>query len=249
MILTPDHGLRRRLNGLTLGLGAFVILMGTLAWLAHRNADVPVPPLRTANASLRLTPAPVTAPVGSAASASDQVASPAADGTSQPQVAAIVNEPGIPERSAHATAQPLPRHSVATQPAASAAPPITTTARHAGQATASVRTQTGATNATMRADNHNVVSHKAAPAAAPTPAQQADTDVTLLTALVAHASNPVAVVSAERSRDIVERHDGDSTASLLQRCKMLGPIEGMLCRSRICSGRWDDDSACRTPMR
>ena len=73
-----------------------------------------------------------------------------------------------------------------------------------------------------------------------------DTDVALLTALVAHAGTP-AVVAPERSRDIVERREGDSTADLLARCKQLGLIEGMLCRSRICSGRWESDAACRAP--
>ncbi|HWW71129.1 MAG TPA: hypothetical protein VN089_14400, partial [Duganella sp.] len=79
---------------------------------------------------------------------------------------------------------------------------------------------------------------------AATPAN--DTDVTLLAALVAHANKPT-VVAPERSRDIVERHEGDSTAELLARCKQLGLIEGMLCRSRICSGRWDSDATCRVP--
>ena len=73
-----------------------------------------------------------------------------------------------------------------------------------------------------------------------------DTDVALLTALVAHAGKP-AVVAPERSRDIVERREGDSTADLLARCKQLGLIEGMLCRSRICSGRWESDATCRAP--
>lgn len=73
-----------------------------------------------------------------------------------------------------------------------------------------------------------------------------DTDVALLTALVAHAGKPT-VVMPERSRDIVERYDGDNTADLLARCKQLGVIEGMLCRSRICSGRWDSDPVCRAP--
>lgn len=73
-----------------------------------------------------------------------------------------------------------------------------------------------------------------------------DTDVTLLTALVAHAGKP-SVSTHERSRDIVERYDGDNTADLLARCKQLGVIEGMLCRSRICSGRWDSDPMCRAP--
>ena len=69
---------------------------------------------------------------------------------------------------------------------------------------------------------------------------------TLLAALVAHAGTPAAV-TPERSRDIVDRHDGDTTSQLLARCKQLGLIEGMLCRSRICSGRWESDAACRAP--
>jgi hypothetical protein len=74
----------------------------------------------------------------------------------------------------------------------------------------------------------------------------ADTDVTLLTALVAHASRPVTVI-AQPNRDVVERGDHDSTAELLRRCKQLGLIEGMLCRSRICAGRWENETVCRTP--
>jgi hypothetical protein len=78
------------------------------------------------------------------------------------------------------------------------------------------------------------------------PATAADTDVALLTALVAHAAQPT-MVTPERNRDVVERQEGDSTAQLLARCKQLGLIEGMLCRSRICSGRWESDPACRAP--
>jgi hypothetical protein len=78
------------------------------------------------------------------------------------------------------------------------------------------------------------------------PAPASDTDVTLLTALVAHAGQP-ASVTPERTRDVVERRDGDRTADLLLRCKQLGLMEGMLCRSRICSGSWESDAACRAP--
>ncbi|OFJ49990.1 hypothetical protein BA896_015220 [Janthinobacterium lividum] len=58
------------------------------------------------------------------------------------------------------------------------------------------------------------------------------------------------------TRDVVLRKQGQTqaqereqeqeqeTMELLQRCKQLGLIEGMLCRSRICSGRWDSDPAC-----
>lgn len=116
------------------------------------------------------------------------------------------------------------------------------------------------------ADSGDVPTTAAAPARAPaTPAkpvqpvarvaavphaaaQPADSDVTLLTALVAHAGKP-SEVTPERNRDVVERQDSDSTAQLLARCKQLGLIEGMLCRSRICSGRWEADAACRAPSR
>lgn len=84
------------------------------------------------------------------------------------------------------------------------------------------------------------------PGARPAAPANSDTDVTLLTALVAHA-NKRASVAPEPSRDVVERLDGVSTADLLARCKQLGLMEGMLCRSRICSGGWESDPACRVP--
>lgn len=70
-----------------------------------------------------------------------------------------------------------------------------------------------------------------------------DSDVTLLAAMVAHGQQP-APVRPEPARDVVLRQDEEETASLLQRCRQLGLIEGMLCRARICSGRWDSDPAC-----
>ena len=80
------------------------------------------------------------------------------------------------------------------------------------------------------------------PASRPAPSAAGDSDVALLTAMVAHAhrqEGPAAPV-----RDVVLRTEEEETASLLRRCKQLGMIEGMLCRSRICSGRWDSDAAC-----
>ncbi len=65
-----------------------------------------------------------------------------------------------------------------------------------------------------------------------------DSDVTLLAAIVAHGQR------SEPPRDVVLRKDEEETASLLQRCRQLGLIEGMLCRARICAGRWDSDPAC-----
>ncbi|MED5613813.1 hypothetical protein [Janthinobacterium sp. P210005] len=81
------------------------------------------------------------------------------------------------------------------------------------------------------------------PAAAP-----GDSDVALLTAMVAHAHRQEG--TAAPVRDVVlrrqeqEQEQEQETAELLRRCKQLGLIEGMLCRSRICSGRWDSDPAC-----
>ncbi|MDX8124386.1 hypothetical protein SKZ59_21650 [Janthinobacterium sp. GMG2] len=77
----------------------------------------------------------------------------------------------------------------------------------------------------------------AKPAAAP-----GDSDVALLTAMVAHAHRQAG--TAVPVRDVVLRKQDEETAELLQRCQQLGLIEGMLCRSRICSGRWDNDPAC-----
>ena len=82
-----------------------------------------------------------------------------------------------------------------------------------------------------------------APASRPAAAAPGDSDVALLTAMVAHAHRQESTASPVR--DVVLRQGEEDTASLLQRCKQLGMIEGMLCRSRICSGRWDSDSACR----
>ncbi|MDR3391953.1 MAG: hypothetical protein P4L77_09480 [Sulfuriferula sp.] len=105
------------------------------------------------------------------------------------------------------------------------------------------------------------------PAASKTKAAKSDIedrDVKLLTALVASnkdipvnkksshtdskasaAGKSASTKDDARNQDIVERKPGDSTASLLLRCKKLGLIEGELCRWRICSERWDSDSACK----
>lgn len=86
---------------------------------------------------------------------------------------------------------------------------------------------------------------------------KSDTDVALLTALMAAGVEPEQVRTAapkvkkihakagQPNRDIVERTTGDSSQTLLTRCKQLGFLEGELCRWRICSGRWDTDLACK----
>ncbi|WP_211470323.1 hypothetical protein [Collimonas humicola] len=117
--------------------------------------------------------------------------------------------------------------------------------------------------------NRNVPDKKAvAQKPAKTASTPPDSDVNILTALVSHgdsvnepakpketaksrqqakkkAAEPVLAQNSADGPDIVERKAGDSTAGLLQRCRQLGMIEGELCRWRICSGRWDTDTACK----
>jgi len=152
-----------------------------------------------------------------------------------------------------------PRLAVSAPSGTFAAPLASTPSGHRNMASGSPRTAIKIDKAAMAANtaapHKNIVAArgKSAPAAPNTrpgsssaaPATN-DTDVTLLTALVAHANKP-ASVAPEPSRDVVERVDGVSTADLLARCKQLGLMEGMLCRSRICSGGWESDPVCRAP--
>ena len=160
---------------------------------------------------------------------SSSVARRTAEGTpAQEQPAIIVNE-AVPRAGPAIAAESVAR----TDPAPTSAPRLATPTTRAALATLPPTSR--AATAT------------AATAGAPAPtASSSDTDVTLLTALMAHTSKP-ATVTPERPRDVVERQEGDTTAQLLARCKQLGLIEGMLCRSRICSGRWEGDAACRAP--
>ena len=162
-------------------------------------------------------------------SSSSGVVRRAVEGTpAQEQPAIIVNE-AVPRAGPVIAAEPMARSA---STAATVPQPVAPTTRTAPA------TVTPASRAATTA---------AATAGAPAPtASSSDTDVTLLTALMAHASKPAAV-TPERPRDVVERQEGDTTAQLLARCKQLGLIEGMLCRSRICSGRWEADAACRAP--
>ena len=127
-------------------------------------------------------------------------------------------------------------------PAAPIVPPHTAQAATIVNTAAPPLPALAATTASARAS----APRKTAPPArqqGPRPAATpGDSDVALLTAMVAHAHRQEG--TARPVRDVVQRRQEDETAELLQRCKQLGLIEGMLCRSRICSGRWDSDPAC-----
>lgn len=165
----------------------------------------------------------------------------------QQQAATIVNEAtsAMPPRGGMQHALHYPQshqapHTLPQQTQHPAPPPTAAAAAQAGAA------HTRPPQAGAVADTKPVpAGRKAAPSASAQAASTpADTDIALLAALVEHSSKPSKAVP-ERTRDVVERRDGDSTASLLARCRQLGPIESLLCRSRICSGRWENDAACR----
>lgn len=143
---------------------------------------------------------------------------------------------------------PAPATAVTVAPPALPVPAAPSVPPHTAQAATIVNTAApplpalAATTASARGS----APRKAAPPARPQGPRPAaapgDSDVALLTAMVAHAHRQEG--TAKPVRDVVQRRQEDETAELLQRCKQLGLIEGMLCRSRICSGRWDSDPAC-----
>lgn len=143
---------------------------------------------------------------------------------------------------------PAPATAVTVAPPALPASSAPMLPPHAAQAATIVNTAApplpalAATTASARASAPRKTAPPARPQGPRPAATPGDSDVALLTAMVAHAHRQEG--TARPVRDVVQRRQEDETAELLQRCKQLGLIEGMLCRSRICSGRWDSDPAC-----
>jgi len=240
----PARAATWTIDGWTVGLGLLLLAMCGIAWLMHGRSATPggfkasysstrtVPTHERSDgriqASVRAEPREVIVEAAELPAAIINDAAPLQARTD----AMPATTPASRAVSAATLAAPTPRAASvgATYPKSPSASAIS----KYNSAPGSSATPPRATAATVAAPRGKA----AAPAN--------DTDVTLLTALVAHAGKP-AVVAPERSRDIVERREGDSTADLLARCKQLGLIEGMLCRSRICSGRWESDATCRAP--
>lgn len=216
------------LNGWTAGVSLTVVVLAAMAWMLRESALGTATERQLPRATVSaVTAAPLASAVESAAgqraqASVDRTARALAAAPQQPQAAAIINVAQAADQAREHT-PPLSR------PGAGMA------------AISGSRTGSPAAKASTSAEAGMSPRVSAAPATV-----AADTDVALLTALVAHAGKPTSV-SPERSRDVVLRQEGDATAPLLERCKQLGLIEGMLCRSRICSGRWESDAACRAP--
>ena len=230
-------------DGWTVGLGLLLLVMCGIAWLMHDRTVTPAG-FKAGYSGTRNAPRyerkeRIQATRDTRA-APDEVSVEPTE-----QAAAIVNDPTPPQATGETAVMPAALASQATAytPPARSAGATTTTSTTEGPRVAAINKynttgSAGAAAARAQATTATASRGKVTPAN--------DTDVALLTALVAHAGKP-SVVTPERSRDIVERHEGDSTADLLARCKQLGLIEGMLCRSRICSGRWETDATCRAP--
>jgi hypothetical protein len=250
----PGRGAAWTLDGWTLGLGMLLLAMCGIAWLMHERAAAPsgykagYNSVRTSSRhESKYKAMQAKAQLETAQAAPVEVIVEPAE-----LPAAIVNDPASLQAQnksemqpaatgvvvATSTAPPAPR---ANTPTPTPAPVTSTAATTHAVAKNSTSDNPSAGATTARSPVAVAAASRGKVAAAPN-----DTDVALLAALVAHAGKP-SVVAPERSRDIVERQEGDSTADLLARCKQLGLIEGMLCRSRICSGRWDSDATCRAP--
>ena len=160
----------------------------------------------------------------------------------KPEVPAMPARPAQPAASPESAAArivstPVIDEPPVRKPASYAALPTLQAARH--ERTPAHKASLPATQPATRPDSP---SHSASAEAS------MDRDAALLAALVAHGNvNPSSTTA--NNRDIVERQTNDNTSQLLQRCQQLGMIEGMLCRSRICAGRWESDQACRQPVK
>lgn len=275
LALPVARATRRSLDSLTAGLGVALVLLSVMAWIVYEHAKSPPLHLQDtvigAQAATELNVQPAGAAVLERAAAQpaqpEQPAAiinePAADrsaaqrhaehaapvmasntaGTATTATSSLAAARSNTPASTITSRRSMPASTPSPAPTAAAISTINTIS----SAATPVATPAAATPAWI--DNRpssKSSARKAAPAEPMLPAAPADSDVTLLTAMVAHVNAPV-VVAPERTRDVVERQDGDRTESLLGRCKLLGPIEGMLCRSRICAGRWDSDAACRVP--
>jgi hypothetical protein len=228
----PAHTARAAgwsIDGWTVSLFALLLLMCSVAWLMHDKTVTP----KTFRRDY------------SSGSSSSVVRRAAESRPAVEQPATIVNE-ATPHIRADDNPAPATQASSGTEGSDTAdatARSMRTAAATPRPSTPAARATAATTAATPAARTATATTPAAGQAATASPS---DTDVTLLTALMAHTSKPAAV-TPERPRDVVERQEGDTTAQLLARCKQLGLIEGMLCRSRICSGRWEADAACRAP--
>lgn len=229
----PRHAAQSRrrricIDGWTAGLCVLLAVMCTVAWLMHEQALTP----HTFKRQPRSSAALVGVDSGKQDDNRHARSNTPADGNVQ--AATIVT-------AAPAAAATIVTSASAPRAASPPGTPAMTPARAAGSTENTRDTMSSAGKVGGKATG------AARRLAVAGPPAIMDPDVALLTALVAHGGQPGST-TPERSREVVMRADGDHTAALLARCRQLGLIEGLLCRSRICAGSWESDPACRAPV-
>ena len=248
-------------DGWTVGLVLLLLMLGGVAWLMHEETITPVTFKRHAEGGQDVKATAAQDTVEAAAKIAENVANAAAGTTTATAVDAMpAARAAAADVMSAASAAPAAAYAdssdvhaehpaaIINQPRlAASGPPHRTATPTRINDTGKTANKAGPHKSTIASYGKPApVAPRVRPGSSPIPTVASDTDVTLLTALVAHAGKP-ASVSHEPSRDVVERVDGVSTADLLARCKQLGLMEGMLCRSRICSGPWESDPVCRVP--
>lgn len=84
-----------------------------------------------------------------------------------------------------------------------------------------------------------------APAAHPVaPRPAADRVASVARPTTARPTPAAAEPTSNPSKAIVEPSPGVATADLIRKCEEFGPLEGLLCRIRICADLWGVDPAC-----
>lgn len=249
-------------DGWTVGLVLLLLTLGVLAWLMHEETITPVTFKRHAEGGRHVKATAAQDTVEAAAKIAENVANAAAGTTMTATAVDVMPAARAAAADAMSAASAAPAAAYAdssdvhaehpaaiiNQPRlAASGPPHRTGTPTSINDTGKTANKAGPHKTTIASYGKPApVAPRVRPGSSPIPPVASDTDVTLLTALVAHANKP-ASVAPEPSRDVVERVDGVSTADLLARCKQLGLMEGMLCRSRICSGGWESDPVCRAP--
>ncbi|PFH08291.1 hypothetical protein BCF11_0644 [Collimonas sp. PA-H2] len=266
---SPAKGIAQKKSGVVRGAVVLALLAaigagGFFAW-NQRSAQ-----LADATAASAPTPA---APKELPSSTPVLAANTPAPEKTESQAAVIENDPATHTEKSDAAADAAPADPRAklTESLEAGVPVTATSLKSALEEPKPAKAKPAAKSVNAPLVNRNVpdkkaVAQKPAKAASTPP----DSDVNILSALVSHgdsvnepakpaketaksrqqakkkAAEPVLAQNAsDGGPDIVERKSGDSTAGLLLRCRQLGMIEGELCRWRICSGRWDTDTACK----
>ncbi len=230
---------KKRMGLLLLGLGLVAATWGLLSRPGQTSSDAA--PLAASTPA-----APATPPL---AAASETVA--VADTTPTPPAAATITDAPMAASPAP-TASKDDANALSTMLEAGVAVPPDTL-KSALSAKPAAHPPAKPKPAVARTEPAKAIPENGKPSTPAAKAVSSDNDVDLISALMAHSGGQSEPKSTPRTKkptanagspDIVERHGGDSTATLLKRCKRLGGTEAKLCSRRICTGH-ESEAACK----